>query len=69
MIFYSHIESYKHLNWDHRLITRVPPTSLINIARDCLEDSCYDQLHGHLPTEIFVLIHCREAYNPEHYAG
>ena len=30
-------------------------------------DSCYDQLRGHLPTGIFVLICCREAYNSENY--
>ena len=61
---YSHIESYKHLNRNHRVITRDPPTSLINIIRDCLEDSWHDLLRGHLPTGSFVAICCSEAYNP-----
>ena len=40
---YSHIESYKHLNRNRKVITRDPPTSSINILRDCLEDSCHIQ--------------------------
>ena len=68
MIFYSYIESYKHLNRNHRVITRDPPTTLINILRDCLEDSCHDQLRGNLTTGIFAVIRCREAYNSENHA-
>ena len=67
-IFYSHIESYEHLNRNHRVITRDPPTSLINIVMDCLEDSLHDQLRGHFPTGIFVAVRCSEAYNSENYA-
>ena len=67
-IFYSHIESYEHLNRNHRAITRDPPTFSINILRDCLKDSCYDHLCGHLPTGSFAVICCREAYNSENRA-
>ena len=48
------------------------PVSLLHpwltIVRDCLEDSWHDQLRGHLPIGIFVLIPCSEAYNSENYA-
>ncbi len=50
------------------MITRDPPKTLINIQEACLEDSCYDQQSGHLPTERSVIIYCREACNSDNRA-